>query len=384
MFYIVCVLLFFISPLLGVLSAFIHVLIKKKVTNNDFLLFIVLFALLLGILNSGKIPDSDLLIYELWFYEVKNYSFFDYLFYLGREPFFFFYNYIIYYSVVGSFELYLLLHTVLCYIIMGYAMLRMHNTFKTPRVNLITCLLVLFLFPNLFTLSIHLIRQFLATSLLLLFIVEVTFYNKKKIILFIIAFLIHTSSILMGVLYLMKKLKSNKNVLMLVVIILSVFSYFVFKLADSVFQESSGTNMLNYGLSRIQNRALFEDLQEKLSIINFMLFFFIVFVFYQLKNRWKVKGSAALLYVSLMFLIFISVNYSDTEFALRFSFYMYFLFPIAVYFFLNIWKIHKYLSDEKLVPLVFLIIFSAWFIYKLYNGAWQYQHIERVLFLGFL
>tara|TARA_R110000744_G_scaffold32935_5_gene76799 strand:+ start:80 stop:883 length:804 start_codon:yes stop_codon:yes gene_type:complete len=267
---------------------------------------------------------------------------------------------------------------------MGYAMLRMHNTFKTPRVNLITCLLVLFLFPNLFTLSIHLIRQFLATSLLLLFIVEVTFYNKKKIILFIIAFLIHTSSILMGVLYLMKKLKSNKNVLMLVVIILSVFSYFVFKLADSVFQESSGTNMLNYGLSRIQNRALFEDLQEKLSIINFMLFFFIVFVFYQLKNRWKVKGSAALLYVSLMFLIFISVNYSDTEFALRFSFYMYFLFPIAVYFFLNIWKIHKYLSDEKLVPLVFLIIFSAWFIYKLYNGAWQYQHIERVLFLGFL
>lgn len=383
MYYILSSLLFLISPLSGVLLAFIYVVNKKSINNNELLFFIMLFSLFMGVINSGKLPESDLLVYQLWFEDVKNYSLFEYIFFLGREPLFFLYNYIIYYCVFGNFEAYLLLHTFICYMIMGFAILRMHNAFKSHRTYLITTFVVLFLFPNLFTLSIHLMRQFLATSILLLFVVDVIFYNKRKLVLFSTALLIHTSSILMVVLYILNKLKSNKYILTFVVLAFFTFSYFLFKFADVFFPESSEANMLSYGISRIQNRVLFDDLQEKLSLINFVLFFFMVFVFYKLSTYWKVKRSSSLLYLSLMFLIFISVNYSDTEFALRFSFYMYFLFPISVYFFLNIWDINRFLLNEKLLPFIFLFIFSIWFVFKLYNGAWKFQHLESILFSGF-
>lgn len=381
-YYILTTWLFCISPISSILFAFLYLLFKKNVRTREYFYFVFLFSVLLGILNAGKIPENDLIMYKFWYEDVKNYDFVGYLFYHGREPLFFLYNYLIYYLTFGSFEAYLVIHTAICYSIMGYAILRMHKVFKFPKEYLVTSILVLFLFPHLFSLSVHLMRQFLAASILLLFTIDVAFYNKKRIVLFLAALMVHTTAFLFAILYLIKKIKSTKLVMLFVILTFGAFTILVFKFSNSFLDGSSETNMINYGITRLQNRDESIELQ-KLSILHFALFIFIVLGFYQLRQNWKMKNRGVLLYLSTLLLTFISINYNDTELALRISFYMFFLFPISLYFFLKSSKVIKYNKDKRVIASLFLIVFSSWFIYKLYNGVWTYQHIERVLFTGF-
>ncbi|WP_367279596.1 EpsG family protein [Ulvibacterium sp.] len=376
-------LLFLISPVLGVLFAFLHVLNAREVKTQEVFFLIVLFSTLLGILNACKIPESDLEVYKLWYEDVAHYSFLDYLFYLGKEPLFFLYNYLMYYLTFGFFELYLILNTAICYTIMGYALLKMHKAFKLPNEYFLIGLIFLFFFPNLFTLSAHINRQFLASSLLVLFIVDFVFYSKKRIALLLSTIFIHTSSAIYVLLFFLRKLNSNRWTIFLVSLIFIIVSYFLNQISRLFsIQSIDNSNAINYGLSRIQNREGAIEF-ETLGILSYALCLFVVLVFYWLKQRWRSNNRAILLYISLFILTFITVNYFDTELASRFSFFMYFLFPISLYFFLKLIELKKFWFDRKATVLFFLLIFGYWFTYKIIYGVWEYENIERVIFTGF-
>ncbi|WP_289644386.1 EpsG family protein [Maribacter aestuarii] len=374
--------LFLLSPLTGVISTYFYLVFQKQFDSKKITFFIVIASVLLGIINSGKTIESDLELYEIWYQDVPNYNLINYLFYLGKEPVFFLYNYILFYFSFGFFEVYLIIHTTLCYGIMGIAMLRMHNAFKVSKEILFISLLSLFLFPNLFSLSAHLLRQFLAATILLLFIIDVAFYNKRRLILFISAVFTHTSSFLYVLVYLFRRLRPTKTVLLILIACFGFFGLLLFQFSNLFVLQYSDDSVLSYGIERIQNRD--SDLNfENLGILNYLLFLFIVGVFYILRLKLRSKNRALLLYISLLFLIFITFNYNDTEIALRFSFYLYFLFPLAVYFFTKFIEVNNFFKKNRIVIIFAFLSFASWFVFEFYDSIWHYNNMEKILFIGF-
>lgn len=370
---------FVISPVFGVFVSFIHVLIcKEKVTA---LHFIFLFSLMLGIINSGKVAESDLLNYRTWFFEIKTYNLYDYVLTKGKEPLFFVYNFFLYYLTFGNFEAYLIFNTTVCYFLLGFGLFRVHQTLQYSQFVLLAALMVLFLFPNIFSLSAHLIRQFFAASLLSLFLVELVFYRRNRILLFLVAVFTHTSSIIYGVVFLLNRrnieskqlIKAVFKALMLCVLVWLILKQIQFELNN---------NLFSYGLTRLMSVTESTVKLDKVGLVNFILFGLVVYIFYINK---KINSSSVkiLYFLSIILFLFVLLNYNNTEMALRFSFFFYFLLPLSIYIFLNKWDI-KNRIEKKLGPLIYVMVFFVlWFVLKINFGAWQYDKMSRIFFIGY-
>ncbi|TDK42041.1 EpsG family protein [Algoriphagus formosus] len=363
---------FIFSPLFGVFSSFfLNILFKENKMNQ--IQFVFLFSLFLGIINSLKVVESDLLNYEVWFNDVKYFDFLNYLSYLNKEPLFFFYNYILYYLSFGIFKVYLIYHSFICYFLLGYSVIKMHSKVKYSNLSLILSLSVLFLFPNIFSLSAHLNRQFLAGSILMLFFVNFVFFSKNKFYLLFISIFIHTTSLIFILLYFLKSSNSKYNRIYFVFPLLILF-YFVSNF--SLFNES-----INYALNRIENSSNSNLNLGYFEFFNYFLFLLICFSFY-LFYRVSNLGKVPYLF-SLLFLIFLIFNSNNSEISLRFSFYFYFLFPFSFYF-LYYLILQKFNYNHKFFIFMGLTsLFVFWFLYKLFFGTWQYIDLKKVILLSY-
>ncbi|WP_299708107.1 EpsG family protein [uncultured Pontibacter sp.] len=378
------IILFIISPLAGVTFSFISFFLKK--TNElDYYFFCVLMSLLIGIINSGKVLDSDFLNYYDSFINVENMTFIEYIYSMNKEPFFFLYNYIAYYLFFGNFDIYIVATTTIGYTFMCHALIRCHSLLKSSNVYLFIAIFILFLFPNIFSLSAHLIRQFLAMSILLILTVEFVFYAKNKYSYFISSMLIHTSSVIFGLIYIIKITNGARFKLYIAIVITFLIITIFIKFPLILGNLSFNNVFLDYGITRLQNiDKQFVDL-ESLNISSYIMFIFIVVIFYIFWKEYSIniKNSYILFFISIVLLFFIAINHGNTEISLRFSFYFYSLLPLSIYLFLS-------LVDIKIVRLYPLMSFSIiflfllpWFLYKLLNGAWVYNNISRIYFIGF-
>lgn len=374
--------LFYISPILSVLCCFMLLFTQsKRNTSNIFIVFFYL-GLFLGNLNSLKVPESDLVYYIEIFTDCGGKSFFDYITSFGREPLFMIFNYVIYHLTFGDVDMYIIIFTLINYLLIFTSILLVHKKVKLSHKLFALSICIAFLFPNLFALSAHLMRQFLAASIILVMISYNLFFNKKRLDLLISAILVHTTSIFFVILYLplLKKRISNYKILIITLFfgggLLMVYNNS--SILSSVF---SGVPLLSYLISRIDgiNQGWTTD---NLTIISFVLQIFVVLVFYKLykDNKSKVINYQKLYILSLILFVFVAINFNNTEIALRFSFYMYFLFPLAIYFLPSILFTKKriVLFTKIYSPFV-LLMFIVWFVYKLFNGTWIFENIESLI-----
>lgn len=380
--FIIIGLVFFISPLLGVVVCFSLLVVNKFKTNSINIIIYFYLSLFLGLINTLKIPESDLEYYIELFNNCKNQSFVDYVISFGREPLFMVFNYIVYKLTFGSIETYLIIFTVFCYFLVFFSIGLIHNKIKLSHGMYILAIGCTFLFPNMFTLSVHLMRQFMAASLILFLLVSNVFYGKKYILVLVSAILIHTTSIIFLILYIpFFKTQIKQYLVMFWMFIFACFVFVFYNYSDLLLSVFQGIPVLSYLFSRI-NKVEEGWTTDNLGIINFLLQFFIVFVFYIINSKKLIKGLnfQKIYIISFVLLIFIAINYNNTEIALRFSFYMYFLFPISLYFLRGAFVLNsKSVVFEPLFVILVLFIFVIWFIFKLQNGIWEYINLESLI-----
>lgn len=358
--------------------------IKYQNNYNYTLLCFFFTSLFLGLINSLKVPESDLINYINFFEAVPDFNLVEYLLFTGREFLFNLLNYVLFYLTTGNSSVYIVVLTSASYFLLFYSLLKMHQVLNYGKSSLLLSIGAAILFPTLFSLSAHLIRQFLASSLVMLFLVDYFFYNKRRFLIITIAGLIHTTAFFFIIFLapLFKQNLTNGKTLkkLLFPILLILISIYLF---DELLDLLRTFPIASYIIDRITFTDKYASF-NKLGLTNFILLGFNIVITYlacRSKNYKKTHRAKGIFLVNLVLLLFIILNYNNTEIALRFSFFAYFLFPFSFYFLRNVF-FNKYLNNTFLIIALFiLLMLLILFVLNLFYGVWTYINPEKLLFL---
>jgi hypothetical protein len=234
--------------------------------------------------------------------------------------------------------------------------------------------------PQIFSLSAHLVRQFLAASILMYFMVEKLFYGKTRVLVLVSAIFIHSTVIFFVPLvffgYLRNKFKPKTIIVVAsgIILLISLFNSIIEFILNKF-----GVSFLTYALDRAE-RGTTKAL-EPLSNMSFVfigaMIIISIIVIYRNKKQSKDAPTRELVhFVNIFFLLslFILANVRQVELSVRYFFYVYFFFPFILPLMLT--------RQNKLTILFqsfFLIFILGYFIYKLEYGVWKYAPLSTLL-----
>ena len=370
------------SPLLAPFIISFFVLLDSKSNKSKISLYFISFAfsLMLGLINSKKKIESDLVNYMLFFENCNDYNFIEYLAFHGKEPLFFSLTYFLNLILNSNFELYLIVITFIPYFVLSSYLI---TVFFKKNLNfhlIITFLWIFFLFPNLFSLSAHITRQFISSVFVIIFLTEIVINKRYLHYLLLISVLFHSSSIIFIFIYFIPRRELTFKVKTFYLAIFSLIIFFIFSL-NSVFSEVfSGIPIIGYVMERF-NKIGVKQL-ESLSVLSFILSLLTIYFFRVSLKTYDKMNIALYELTSICLFVFILINFNNSEIALRYSYYLYFLFPISFLFILD--KFQKKIGFIKFYPQLFIVnlIFFIWFWYKLNNGIWSYDEYTNFFILN--
>lgn len=373
----VYLILLFISPIIGVFLSFFVIFYAHK--NKYFVqLSLLNLAAFLGLINVLKVPESDLINYIHTYNLAGETGWLSFLLLFQKEPLFYLFTKVVNYITSGNEALYIISFTALGYYILFYALWKVHTYYKLSINNFIIAILCAFLFPNLFALSAHLVRQFIASSLIILFLVNNFYWNKKSIGLLFVAFLFHSTSLIFAVCLLplfANRMTLKRSILFLITSLgLLVVGN---KLISIMFAVLSQIPLLSYAIGRVAEAD--EAKAEPLGM-SILVFHIVIIVLFFLISRIKkinnlTNNNFRFFYLSFLLFVYILLNRNNGIISLRFSFYMYFLLPLSFYFIVELVSTRVV---KILVQICVFIIFVLWFVYKINNGFWTYNDVDKL------
>lgn len=370
---------FVLNPLITLITNFLFFFPKKLSSRNEFstIKFLSICSVLfISIINSTRLPDSDLLVYINEFLLVDKISF-SYYIILGESEFIFsIINWLIFKLTTGSEFWFKFIHSILIYGILNFANYRLCKALGVGEKLTLVALIFLNFNPYTFVSSLHLLRQFLAGSIIFLAIVEKFFYDRKifSYVLVALAVLIHNTTLFFIPFLFFKwtnsvdKLKSFLSLIALAVII----SYYqlIVKLALNI---SFISNSI-FGAFLVRSS---QDTQYDLGFLELksviLLIFLLISCFYFLffSKKQLIKKSLNKLGPALKILFFlcfiILVNYSQSEFSVRFNFYCYLFLTLILLMYVIEFKFAHTIS----FPISFLVIF--YWIFYLDISKWDFE-----------
>ncbi len=373
---------FLLNPFIGVVFLF-NLLFsnlkvpRKKLTN----LFIICVSLFLSFINITKIPENDLVHYRMEYLSVGEYGFLDYLTKYGKEPLYFVFNYIVFHITNGSVKLWMIIITFFSYFLFLTAIKRFFYKIGATNNQLVLGLVLAAFFPQLFSLTAHLIRQCIAASIFVYFAVDKIFYKNNKWWMPIIGVLFHASSLILFPLVYLKFLGNFKKYRIInIVLILILLSYqSIAKFLTNIIGGMSDT--IDYILSRASENTFF-DLGEFPTISFVMMVMMIVMVLTR-KRITKQKSQSEGFFIvekdlrfffstMIILSLFILANLHQSELSNRLFFYLFFYFPFVFPLFVVRFK------QRAILSYLFAVIFILFFIYRLEFGVWTYAVLSEL------
>lgn len=311
-----------------------------------------------SIISLLKLPESDLVVYIEAISEISKYSFFDVLdfnYVSLRDTELLFNYYLWFLSTFDSAGLiFKFTSSMIIYSIVGYCLV--HNTWNHQKFSLLLVVSML-LFSLTFSLTGHLIRQYIAASFLLLAITLNDPKNKYSYVLFLIPPLIHISMlpfcILLPLMMIFRRSLDDMKLLYLTVF----FSLLVL------------TSINIYGFNFVSGVNK-NDGSIPLFLIFFDLVLFLMFLFRKNKVDYSCRENKLLYYFSLVLLGCLISTSSMTLVFFRYYFMMDFLRG----FFL-LWIIYSFSFEFKsfsFVKFIALIFSFLFFLYRLNISNWKY------------
>lgn len=338
---------------------------------------LLLGALYLALVNVTKQPESDLVNYLESFDEAQRLDLGTFLRLNAREPLY-------YLSLFGLAKLpgvdgrvYVFLSTLLPYLVFGAAVLRLGSALRLERRAQLSLLVLFLFFPQLFSLSAHLLRQFLASTLLILFLADQAVTGRRRWSLGLLGMLVHYSSIPLFLLSLLQPLKRFSAVVSVLFYALSLVV--LYALAVQVAPLLLDVPTLGIIFQRLDNGegATLDPLT--LPTLSTAVLFLAFAVFCLARTGGRMLGaqdwSVMLCTTTLCMVVLISsVKPTLSEISVRYFFYMYFFMGLLLPFLIarqprSRWAVHALAMLS--VPL---------FFYKLASGVWTFAPLLELLF----
>lgn len=372
---------FVINPFFTVFLLLIIVLITNIEDERIIKLFICTITTFLSLINTTKGLTSDFEVYYYNYLSVPRLGFIG-LMNLdisgGQEIGYRIISYLGYYLSFGYYKLYVFYISVLIYSLMFSAIYMFYKSFKAPKRMMICAIIICAFFSQYFSLTMHLIRQELAQSLMMYIISLRILKHKANWVLLFVPMLIHYSMITFIFFYLIKPLWEKVKIKNLFVIILFLFvAGFVISNTAFFAQLFSFSNSLSYGFNRIEDGTLISDNTDELNklyiyivslpmvIISFKCVCFI-------KNR--VKDIDFLFNIVIIFSILVLSLSSAPLLQYRFYFMLYNFIPFVI---------PLLFLKKTLMSNIFLVCISSfmylrfWFLYN--YMTFSFAPLDKVL-----
>lgn len=190
--------IFLLNPFASLACGTLLLLLKKKPATADLRFWMALMALWISLVNITKVPASDQIMYQTMFARYAHHDLWDGLFaYTGiksKEPVYGLYQYICYHLFWGNDKLFFLTSSFISYYVLSLAvstiLLKAGQGVKAVIFGVICCTF----FNQFFYLSIHLLRQIMAFSIVLYAVALKAEDGRNHWIPLICAPLIHTTT----------------------------------------------------------------------------------------------------------------------------------------------------------------------------------------------
>lgn len=376
-------LIMLINPLIAVIVSAINALKNNKYTS--ILLFAIITALYASVINTTKLPVSDQSNYLWQFNNVEKVGFIQTLTYGGagsiREPIYGIYVYISYYLFMGNAKLFFLLTSFLSLFFHYMTVINIAKKYRYPNYIVITGIVVLTFFTPFYSLTLHLIRQILATGIafyaISLKMLDASNY-KKYLPFMLIAVFTHSTSILLILLSFLPNIDKEFKIKRLIGFILftAILAFTFPKLSESLLGGSENDNFMTYALSRAQTAEGLSDNADGANMSKSILYIVSIplilsSLYFYFKKRKDVSPIFTNMCILMCIFVF-SVSYSPLiQYRYFFVLYSFIIFTIPIIF-----KTSTQLS--KLYCLT-IIIFTIIYFLSTYSKNYNYADIAEII-----
>lgn len=371
---------FVVNPLLGLMASYLWIATSGSGGTRGYAItkfYCIALGVFLGAVNASKMPENDLVWYYEGFLDAGKFGLLEYISTFGingqgRELAFPLFNYLIYQMVGPNTQFYILIITTLYYGLINLSIFKLCKSLNQPPLVIATAVFLFAIAPNIFSLSAVILRQNLATALIIYIIVERFTQQKNHYWLMMLAVLTHASSLFFLALCFMpgiRKRLSLKNAPLFLIIVFGILTYqYLAVIAAGFF---SGNSVISYALTRASTGTTYElpPLGVVKILFNTVLLMALLLTIYKIKPSYKGhSGVVAISNIVLLTLFFIISNLNYVELSVRFNFYYLSFFPVIVAIVLSGFP------QKTITPLLvsthpaFLVIF----IYGLYTSMWTY------------
>lgn len=186
-------LLFVWCPLFGIVVYAIYLCHQEEMPVGRLWILAVMLSLYLGGLAVTKELLGDFLEYSRYFYDVPKYDLWSYIRHFGKEPVYYGYTYLSYYLFGGSWNLFVISITTLNYLLLSYSILKIGVALKASITNVVVALFFMAFFFQEFAAIGNMLRQGLAQSMVVAFLVRWYVVKKRSWWLALLALGVHTS-----------------------------------------------------------------------------------------------------------------------------------------------------------------------------------------------
>jgi len=369
--------LFAFFPLLVVVLIIIFLLFNDKAQRNTYYFLFILLSIYLGLVNCTKLPDGDMVGYLEIFSRVPNYSFYDNVFMdknLGmREPGFSFFNYLLYYLILGDERWYIVIVTVIIYMFQFVALYLYWEKYGKNRSFVLMGVIILAFFPPYFNLSVHLIRQMLAVSIMMYILVLKTVKGTINWLMLVVAVFVHTTvAIFVPILFLQPLQKRITLTSLWGVLAIILFIVFFGPYLSKIFESYLSFNSaLSYGFNRINNSDSLDDGSMLNVLVMYLLLAPLLLLSFFVLFFEKDEEYGPLVLHS--FYIFVSLVLMTSSVPLVQYRYFSFLYSYIPYFFPVLLK-SPFVSDKRVFAAI-LVFFIINFFNKIESSVWRYAPI---------
>ena len=344
--------------------------------------YIFMCSAVLGLINITKVPENDLIWYMEHFHESGTTNLLNFMKYslstassgAWKEPAYSLLVWVANPICRDNGAAFKFMITLLNYLLLNYSVLLFAKRFELPTKCVIISVVAMSFIPYIFTMSLHLIRQFSANSLLIFIAVRVCFYQRKDYILLAMMPLIHSTSFLFIPLLLFsaydKHIKDAKFWYLVLLIGLLGLQFFSGFIESSLEQES----LLTYAAHRAATGSV--DQWNSLSpikvatVVIFALAAIYVEFFSSFSNE---EGNKRFMNLILLLASFIILNLQQQLFAMRFYFYLLPFTPFLLMYLLSMQPKLKAFSPIVMGVIMFL------FINYVEHGTFTYELDHHVI-----
>lgn len=380
---------FMIFPLLGISIMLLANLSHERIDKFRLLFFFVLLACYLGVINATKIPISDQWYYWQAYKEVPKmglegslhnvYSSFYFTTATSTKDMGFgLLNYIGYYLTLGCYPLFILVFTAILYYCLFYAIFKyftyLFNDLEAKQ-RILSGVVTIAFFTQFFNLTIHLQRQEIATSFIVLAMVLYIVRGQRNWLLICLAISLHTSVIMFFPIFFTVKLVEHKSKKWLVYFILCVSLVFLTLTNIAQYFLNAFNTDSSVVINRLANMGNSEEERMSMGIVLFMslpmLYISIKRLFFQQQVQIKRERIMLLFYIVIMIFVFIT---PDNTMQYRFFMMTYIYIPFILPLLLK-----NTLYDRMWLTLLpFIMVLRFFFTFE--NIAFEYASIDEIIF----